>query len=570
VRFQIPAPEAANFAGGMALSPDGRKLAFIARGGAQGHTMMWLRALDSLGAHSMPGTEGASFFAFWSPDGRAVGFWAQGKLKQVELSGGSPRTLCEIPGLVAGASWSREGVVVFGSSSDGLFRVPEAGGVPTRLTTIDSSHGELGHMLPWFLPDGRHFLFITRSAKPADNGIYLATLDGGPRKHLMASAQTFVFAPPMTGSQSGHLLFLRQGTLMAQALDMRRFELVGEPFPVAEHVGPSSDPGLSAGATSVYAVSATGVLAYRPVATTSSQLVWFDRTGKPLEPPVSLAFVINNLALSPDGKRVALEAVDHAGHRDIWILDLVRGVPTRLTFDPAQALRTVWSPDGRQLAFASGRGGNSLYDIYEKNSSGSANEQLLTKSGMPDDWSADGRNIVYELRDPKTKADLWVLPVTGAPAERKPMPYLQTAADERQGRFSPDGRWLAYISDESMASQYQVYVQSFPAGAGKFQVSTGAGGVQPRWRRDGKELFYIAADGKLMAVQVKTAPEFEAGVPQPLFDPRIVSGAHPAWARYAVTADGKRFLVDTVESTQEGVTSEPITVVLNWQAALKR
>jgi Tol biopolymer transport system component len=317
-------------------------------------------------------------------------------------------------------------------------------------------------------------------------------------------------------------------------------------------------------------VSASGVLAYRPVAATSSQLVWFDRTGKPLGSPATLAFLINNLALSPDGKRVALEAMDQAGHRDIWILDLVRGVPTRFTFDPAQALRSVWSPDGRQLVFASGRGGNCLFDIYLKNSSGSANEQLLSKSGMPDDWSVDGRNIVYEVRDPKTRADLWVLPVTGAPAERKPMPYLQTVADERQGRFSPDGRWLAYISDESVASQYQVYVQSFPTGAGKFQVSTGAGGVQPRWRRDGKELFYIAADGKLMAVQVKTAPEFEAGAPQPLFDPRIAAGAHPAWARYAVTADGERFLVNTIGATHEGATSEPITVVLNWQAALKR
>ena len=566
VRFQIPAPSSASFGYGIALSPEGRKLAFIGREGAEGHTMMWVRPLDSLSARPLAGTEGAFFFPFWSPDGSSIGFWAEGKLKRVEASGGSPRTLCDVPATAfGGATWSRDGIIVIGSNSDGLFRVPQAGGVPTRLTTVDSSHGELGHTLPWFLPDGRHFLFIVRSAKPADNGIHLGTVDGIQRKQLIASAQTCAFAAPPSGSENGHLLFLRGGTLMAQALDTRRFELIGEPFPVAEQVGPRGGLAVSTG---LYSVSASGVLAYRSAAATSSQLVWFDRAGKPLE---SLPFfAINNLELSPDGKRVALEATDDTGSRDIWILDLVRGVPSRLTFDPAQALRPAWSPDGRRLVFASGRGGNSLYDMYEKNSSGSADEQLLAKSGMPDDWSADGRYIVYELRDPKTRADLWVLPVAEASADRKPMPYLRTASDERQGPFSPDGRWLAYISNESVPNQYQVYVQSFPAGAGKFQVSTGAGGLQPRWRRDGKELFYIATDGKLMAVKVKTAPEFEAGAPQPLFDPRIVAGAHPAWARYDVTADGKRFLVNSTLATKEGTTSEPITVVLNWQAAIKR
>ncbi|HYW47626.1 MAG TPA: protein kinase, partial [Bryobacteraceae bacterium] len=564
MRFQIPAPEKTNFGnGGMALSPDGRKLAFIASG-ADGRSMLWVRPLDSLTAQALPGTEGAGFLPFWSPDGRFIGFGALGKLKKVEAGGGPAQTLCELPGSILGGSWSRDGVIIFGYNATGLFRVSQAGGVPTRLTTSDESQGELGHLRPWFLPDGQHFLYITRTTRTEDQAIYLASLDGSPRKRLVASKQAGAYAPPGAGSDTGHLLFLRESTLMAQPLDTRRFELTSEPFPVGEQVG-------SVLALGFFAVSANGVLAYRSGGLGgSSQLVWFDREGKSLGTVGSPA-TYSGVALSPDGKRVAVDLTDATGNQDVWVLDVARGNPTRFTFDPARDFLPVWSPDGTKLVFASDRAvaaGN--YDIYQKDSSGSANEQLLLKSGRPQDWSADGRYLLYERFDPKTREDLWILPMF-PPGDRKPMPYLQTPSNERQGHFSPDGRWIAYASDESGPGQYHVYVQSFPAGAGKFQVSTGTGGGQPRWRRDGKELFYVAADGRLMAVEVKTAPRFEYGVPQALFNPRNPGGGSMSnYVGYDVAADGKRFLVNTVSTVTENAAPAPITVVLNWQRAATR
>jgi Tol biopolymer transport system component len=275
----------------------------------------------------------------------------------------------------------------------------------------------------------------------------------------------------------------------------------------------------------------------------------------------------SSVALSPDGKRVAVDLTDAMGNQDVWVLDVARGNPTRFTFDTARDLLPVWSPDGTKLAFSSDRAAAiANYDIYQKDSSGSGNEQLVLKSGRPNGWSPDGRYLLYERR-PKTKWDLWVLPMSPA-GDRKPTPYLETPSDKKQGQFSPDGRWIAYASDESGAAQFHVFVQSFPAGAGKFQVSTGAGGVQPRWRRDGKELFYIATDGRLMAVEAKTANRFEYGAPQALFNPRIPGGgSNVNFFGYDVAADGKRFLVNTVSTAAENAAPAPITVVLNWQRA---
>ena len=378
----------------------------------------------------------------------------------------------------------------------------------------------------------------------------------------MAARQAAAYAPPTPGSENGHLLFLRDDTLMAQALDTRRFELAGEPFPVAEHVG-------SFRAMGYFSVSENGVLAYRSGASASgSQLLWFDRQGKSqgaLGPP---AFYLD-VALSPDGKRAAA-VQDQTTNRDIWIIDVARNIPTRFTFDVAQDRFPVWSPDGTRLVFGSDRRARGIFDIYRKDAGYSGNEELLFKSGAPLSWSPDGRNLLYLSNDPKTRADLWVLPdPAGAAGERKPTPYLQTPFNEVQGQFSPDGRWIAYASDDAVQGQYQIYVQSFPPGTGKFQISTGAGGTQPRWRRDGKELFYIAADGKLMAVEVKTGHGFEPGVPKPLFDPRILSGGPNASFRYDVAADGKRFLVNSTYSAAENSAPDPITVVLNWTAGLK-
>ncbi len=564
VRFQIPAPDKTTFDGGMALSPDGRRLAFIATG-PDGRRMVWVRSLDSLAAQALPGTERAAFNPFWSPDSRFLGFAVQGMLKKVEATGGPPQTLCEIPGTIIGGSWSRDGVIVFGAPNSGLFRVSQAGGVATQFTKPDASLGETGHLRPWFLPDGRRFLYLTRNRNVEDDAIYLAALDGKARKRLVDARQAADYSPPAAGSENGHLLFLRDSTLMAQALDPKRFELAGDSFPVAEQVG-------SFLALGFFSVSANGVLAYRSGSSGSnSQLVWFDRGGKSLGTLGQPADYLGGLALSPDGKRVAVSEVDQAGKSDVWLLDVARGVHTRFTFD-ALSTRPTWSPDGMRLVFNSTRGGSP--NIYQKDSSGSGNEELLLKSAFPEDWSPDGRYLLYNFSDPKIgNRDLWVLPdPAGPPENHKPIPYLQTPFSKGQGQFSPDGHWIAYTSDESGPSQYQVYVQSFPAGAGKFQVSTGTGGTQPRWRRDGKEIFYLAADGKLMAVETQTAPTFEAGAPRALFDPQISRGRMPAWVyyRYDVTADGKRFLVSSGPAALESSASAPITVVVNWLAALKR
>jgi Tol biopolymer transport system component len=296
--------------------------------------------------------------------------------------------------------------------------------------------------------------------------------------------------------------------------------------------------------------------------------MWFDRDGKALG-ALGLPTNYGSVALAPDGKRVATDRIDVTGNSDIWVLDAARSVPTRFTFDPETDSGPVWSPDGARLIFASNRGASRGYEIYQKDAGGSGNEQPLLKAGRPDDISPDGRYLLYTVVDPKTSVDLWVLPLAGTPGERKATPYLQTQFSERQGKFSPDGHWIAYTSDESGPDQYQIYVQSFPAGSGKFMVSTG-GGTQPRWRRDGKEIFYIADDGKVMAVDVKTAPKFEAGTPKALFDPRIVNLIPYTFIRYDVTPDGKRFLVNSFGGTRESSPSAPITIVLNWQAAVKR
>ena len=565
LRFQIPAPEKTQFGTtGLAVSPDGRRIAFIAAG-AHGAAMIWVRSLDSLAAQALPGTEGVVYLPFWSPDGRSIGFMAQGKLRKVEASGGPPQIICDQPGISLAGSWSREGVIIFSTSNGGLFRVPQAGGVPSRITTPNESQGEIGHLRPWFLPDGRHFLYVTRTRQPENAAIYLASLDSKERKRLAATQQAGAYAPPAAGSRTGHLLFLRQNTLMAQPLDGTRFEPVGEAFPVAEQVGSYLAMGL-------FSVSTNGVLAYRSGDSAGgSQLVWFDRTGKSLGTLGAHNIFNGGLSISPDGKRVAVDQMDQTGNRDVWVLDVARGVPMRFTFDSAQEVGPVWAPDGRRLLFSSDRAGG-INSIYKKDSSGSGNEELLFKSGIPMlayDWSPDGRYLLYGALDPKTRSDLWVLPVAaGTAGEGKPAPYVQTPFSENQGQFSPNGRWIAYTSDES--GQPEIYVQSFPAGGGKYQVSTGAGGTQARWRRDGKEMFYIGGDGNLMAVNVKTEGAFEADTPRGLFNPRIFFGATNAYFRYDVAKDGQRFLAISVDTGAEGSGPAPITVVVNWQAALKR
>jgi Tol biopolymer transport system component len=357
---------------------------------------------------------------------------------------------------------------------------------------------------------------------------------------------------------------------MAQSLDPAKYEIAGDPFPVAEQVGSSiSNP--------FFSVSANGVLVYRSGGFAgNSQLAWFDREGKPLWSVGPLG-LYNDLALSLDGTRVATARRDiQSGNLDIWLLDVAHGVPTRFTFDAGLELDPVWSPDGRRVVFSSTRDG--AFNLYQRGSAGVGRDEAVLKSNLEKhvyDWSSDGRYLIYTVTDPKTKADLWILPdPAGTNGEPKPTPFLVTPYNETEGQFAPAAtgaqRWIAYVSDES--GRYEVYVQPLAEGssepAGKFQISSD-GGSQPRWRRDGKELYYIALDGKLMAAEINLARQFEHGVPKTLFTTRILRGgaASTDVFRYAPAPDGKRFLIN---STAEDTTSSPITIVLNWSAGVKR
>ena len=559
MRFQIPAPEKADFAEmGMAISPDGSRLAFIARRDG-GQPMLWVRPLDSLEAHALAGTEGAIYVPFWSPDGRSIGFTTEGKLKRIEASGGPPQSLCQLAANLNGGSWSRDGAIIFGDYNGGLLQVPQSGGVPVRLTTTDESQGEFGHIMPWFLPDGRHFLYFSRNRRAEDQAIYLANLDSKDRKRLVSSRQAGAYAPPIVGSKYGHLLFLRESTLLALPLDTKRFEPAAEPFTVAGQVGFRLSRGL-------FSASANGVLVYRNSGSgTGRRLVWFDRQGKGLA-TFAAPGIGAGLRLSPDGKRVAMDAVDESGIRNIWLLDAERGVPARFTFGGGRDTCAIWSAHGALLVFGSDRNTLGTYEMYQKPAGGSGSELRLLKSGLsmlPNDWSSDMRYLLYGASGPKKASDLWVLPFNqGTPGE--PMPYLQNSFNKRQGQFSPDGRWVVYTSDES--GSYQVRVQSFPAGGGEFQVSAGFG-VQPRWRRDGKEILYADSNGRIMAVEVKTSPKYEAtGVPKALFDPHLPAGSlTDTTQHWDVSADGSRFVA---ANDTEG-SAAPITVVLNWLAAVK-
>jgi Tol biopolymer transport system component/tRNA A-37 threonylcarbamoyl transferase component Bud32 len=553
LKVSVLLPEKAIMSGGvsaMALSPDGRRLAFVAS--FEGRDLLWVRSLDSHSAQALPGSDGALNQSppFWSPDSRFIGFFAGGKLKKIDASGGPPQTLCDIGG-PRGGTWNREGVIVFAPVPFGpLYQVSAAGGEPTPVTALHQSDFETAHRWPYFLPDGRHFLYFARSSQAESEGIYVGSLDAKETKRLLPTSLNAAYAPP------GFLLFLRNETLMAQRFDADKLELTGEPLSVVERV--AYNPGLGRGA---FSVSENGVLAFRSGGGQINQPLWFDRQGKQIG-SLGAAGLYLTLWLSPDERRAAVDRSDpQTGTNDIWLFDLSRGIPSRFTTDPAGDTNPLWSPDGSRIVFASTREG--VRNLYQKIAGGGGNEEVLLKSSedkVPDDWSLDGQFIVYQTSNPKTKWDLWVLPMSGY---RQSLPFLQTEFNEGQAQFSPDGKWIAYTSDESGAPE--VYVQTFPASEGKWRVSSGSGS-QPKWRRDSRELFYIAADRKLMAVDVKLGATFDAGVPKALFDTRVL-GLTEFRNHYAPTSDGQRFLIN---STLEETSTTPISVVVNWTADLKR
>jgi eukaryotic-like serine/threonine-protein kinase len=551
-QFTVVAPPETAFTNtfaATAVSPDGRYLVFGARRGSATPSL-WLRPLDSLAAHPLPGTEGANF-PFWSPDSKSIAFFADGKLKRVEPAGGAPLVLCdagEPAGSSVGGTWNRDGIILFGGT-DGLRRVPASGGQPVPLTKTDASRQEAGHGYPQFLPDGKRFLYFIQSGNPNTQGVYAGSLDRPQeRVQVIRTDAKAIYTQPVAG-RSGYLLWLREQTLLAQRFDPGKLLLEGDPAPVAEEIA------VNAPQRAAFWMSDAGLLVYRNGGAGSQKLSWMSRDGKRTEQ--GGMDIYNSLRLSPDGRRVAFgRGLTTA---NIWLLEFARSVLTRLTFGTKADSNPVWSPDGRQIAFSSNRSG--VLQIYRKDAGGGGQEEQLT-SGPNDkyvtDWSRDGKYLLYSQSDPKTSLDLWALPLDG---DRKPVPVLQSPFLEYGGQFSPDGKWIAYDSNES--GRTDVYIRAFPSSPGKWQVSNRGGGI-PRWRADGKELFYVSSDFKMMAVTIRaSAASVEADTPRELFAALVAGLISP----YDVAADGQRFLLMERPEAQGG--ASPLTVVLNWQAGLR-
>jgi eukaryotic-like serine/threonine-protein kinase len=545
-QFIVSAPAGMNLDSpvtGQALSPDGRFLAFRA---AQGEKrFLYLRPLNALDAQPLPGTDNANF-PFWSPDSKSIGFFADGKLKRVEISGGSPVTLCESS--EAAGAWNRNGVILIGAGGSS-YRVPASGGVPVRL-------GNLAAAFPQFLPDGNHFLYLDSR----ETEIYVSSLDHAQdRVPVMKVGLKAVYTPPL-GREPGRLLFMRDTTLMAQPFNAGKLQLEGEPTPVAESIG--TKPNQLAAA---FWASDAGLLMYSSSNSTvnRSNLVWIHRSGKRLG-GAGPEDDYSSLRLSPDGTRAAIGRRNRERLDDIWVFEFTRGIMSRLTFDPKRETWPVWSPDGRQIAFSAN--GSGIYQLYRKSADGSGNEEQLTQGGSNKeltDWSRDGRLLVYQEPDPKTGEDIWALPLEG---NRKSMPIVQTPFNDGAGQLSPDGKWIAYHSNES--GHFEIYMQTFPPSRGRWQIST-AGGGSPRWRADGKEIFYLTEDReRVMAVDIRASPgKVEAGVPHALF-PASLSGPNILYP-YDVTPDGQRFLIQE-PLPQTGAGAATFTILMNWQAGLRK
>jgi serine/threonine protein kinase/Tol biopolymer transport system component len=548
-----PAKASFDFATGFnvpALSPDGRRVVFGARE-ADGKTQLWTHSLDSPAAQPLAGTENARF-PFWSPDSQSVGFFADGKLKRMEVAGGPALTLAEAPDGIGG-SWSPDGVIVFAPSSIGpLQRVAAAGGAPILATTLHGTN-DFSHRFPWFLPDGRHFLFEDQTQFGSnDVTLQIGTLDSNEVKTVGPSNSNGLYS-------SGYLLYLRESTLVSQPFDVTRLAITGEAVPVAEQVRSELYLGGVAG---LFSVSQAGLLAYQAGAGAGGQrLTWFDRTGKPVG-SVGDASDFFALELSPDHKSLADTRLGQ--NVDLWIYDVARGLPKRFTFSPARDRQAIWSPDGGTIVYQSNPKG--VADLYRKAADGTMTEELLYADGaekVATSWSPDGKFLLFFRLDSKTQRDIWVLPLEGGPAgaPAKPIPWLVTPFNERFPRFSPDGRWVAYESDDWQ--RFEIYVAPFKGPGGTRQISTG-GGMYPRWRADGKEIFYVGANGTLMAAEVSLrGASLEVDAIRPLGIPVITGRVY----MYDVSSDGQRFLV---AAPLEQKSSAPLTLVENWTALLKK
>ena len=558
-----------------AISPDGTRVVYGART-KDGRQQLWLRRLDSPTAQPLPGTENAGT-PFWSADSRWVAFGQDTKLKKIDIQGGPPVAVTDMTAALRGGTWNADGVILFSvNNATPIMRVAASGGTAQPATALEPSKeiqpGEAqtkeaepksnqikggrnagSHRHPWFLPDGRHFLYYVSGN--GDMPVFVGSLDepGKPGKLVAQAHSSAVYA-------QGHLLYLRESTLMAQPFDVTRLQTTGEASPVAENIPTFTNPSRMPG----FAVSPGGLLVYATGAVGGqSQLVWKDRQGHAVGNLGGPTDSVGNIAISPDGKRVAVSRFATGNSGDLWIYDVARGIPTRFTFDPNADREPVWSPDGNTIFFQSNRNGQ--YEIFRKASNGTGTEELFLGGGGASNASSvssDGKLLLFHQTSNKTASDIWTVPLSGAPGSAKPEPklFLQTPFSEARGQFSPDGKWILYQSDES--NQTQIYAAPFPGPGGKRQISA-KGGINARWRHDGKEVFYVTPQGELMAVEVaERNGTLELGKTEKLFDGIIISRG----ILYDVTADGQKFLI-----ADDGVAAaRPLTLVQNWTGSLRK
>ena len=558
MRFTIAPPDKNSFNEAFALSPNGQMIAFVARG-TSGDTSLWVRPLTAVDAKQLPGTEGASF-PFWSPNSRSIGFFANAKLRKIDAAGGPAQTLADASSDPRGGTWTPDETIIFSPhTTSPLMRVAASGGTVSEVTKLNTEAGQSSHRWPSMLPDGKHFLFFGRGGSPETQGIYAASID--------APEPSLLIATPVAGSYTeadgvGYLMFVREGTLMMQRFDAAKLALSGEARPVIENllsfpseIGPTAYSAFS---------TAAGHLIYRTGDQQTTRLTWHDRSGKVLD-TIGEPAGYHEPSLSKDDTKVLFGRSDGSvPAQDVYVHDLSRGSTTRLTFDPEADTTPVFSPDETQVLFYSNRGAKNSF--YRKSANGSGNEELILSGdsgSYPDSWSRDGKYLLYERNGGvQTKVDLWVLPMAGEPT---PFPYLETPFEEAHAQFSPDGRWVAYTSNDTGRSE--VYVESFPRGGGKWQIST-AGGDQPQWRSDGKELFYIAPDRNLMVVTIEGSGTLAIGKPAVLFQTSTpLTGITDDRNNYAPSHDGQRFLVNTLA---DSANLQPLILVLNWAADIKK
>ena len=551
--FLIAPPAKSTGFSQISISPDGRNLVFNTS--IDGQNQMWLRPINSLTAKRVPGTDGSNAFMFWSPDSRWVVFLADGKIKKIDPATGLVQVICDFRAdrRGFGGSWNQDGTIIFFMGALGMYRVPASGGTPTPIPGFEKSE-EVIKRWPQFLPDGKHFLYLATTPAKNSSEVMVGSIDGGESKHLFTSTSNALYSASVNGE--GYVVFSRDGALLAQRFDAEKLALIGEPVRIADQVR------INFNSRAYFSLSENGTLVFDSSSDLENrQLTWFDRSGKQLETvgPVGSYLLAR---LSPDQKRIAVSRRDPSGGVfDIYVYDIARGTSSRLTTSSSDVESLAWSPDGNYIVWSSRQVTETRRDIYKKLASGAGEVESIAQSSNPiavTDWSRDGKFILYTDADPTTNLNIWVLPLEG---DRKPYVYFQSPLEDERAKFSPDGRFVAYRSRESGTEE--IYVQTFPASGGKWPISTN-GGTSPVWAVNGKELFFIAPDGKMMSVEVAAANSFEPGKPQVLFD-TVVARTNQT-TTYDVSADGQRFLF--ISRMAEATSS--LSVVINWTADLKK